>query len=110
MDFKNGLAVLAVRQADVDAAVETARAQQCRVKHVSSVSSCQDYNVLPLFEAVHFDQDLVKGLLTFVVPTAHTGTATAADGVDFINKNNARRILFGLGEQVADAGSANADE
>jgi len=38
------------------------------------------------------------------------GTAFFADGVDFIEEDDARRIFLGLAEQVADAAGADADE
>ena len=34
----------------------------------------------------------------------------SADGVDFIDENDARRMLLGLLEHVTDAGGAHADE
>ncbi len=61
-------------------------------------------------EAVHFDQQLVQGLLALIVTAAETGAAMAADGVDFIDEDDAGRVLLALFEQIADAAGADADE
>jgi hypothetical protein len=39
-------------------------------------------------EAVHFCQNLVQGLLSFIVSAAQAGAASAADTVEFIDENN----------------------
>ena len=41
---------------------------------------------------------------------AKAGAAMAADGVDFVDKDDAGRVLLGLFEHVAHAGGADADE
>src|SRR5205807_5378713 len=61
-------------------------------------------------EAVHLDEQLVERLLALVVPTAEPGTTVAADGVDLVDEDDARRVLLGLVEQVAHAAGADADE
>ena len=61
-------------------------------------------------EAVHLDQQLVQRLLAFVVAAAKAGAALAADRVDLVDEDDARAVLLGLLEQVADAGGADADE
>ena len=69
----------------------------------------QDDVVLEL-EAVHLDQQLVERLLALVVTAAQAGAAMAADGVDLVHEDDARRVLLGLLEQVAHARGADADE
>ncbi len=61
-------------------------------------------------EAVHLDEDLVEGLLALVVATAEAGAALAADRVDLVDEDDARRVALGLVEQVADAAGADAHE
>ncbi|OIQ63409.1 hypothetical protein GALL_550500 [mine drainage metagenome] len=41
---------------------------------------------------------------------AHSGATLTSNGVDFINENDRRRILFSLCEKITDSGSADADE
>ncbi len=101
---------LHVRQADHDLAVEAARAQQRRVEHVGTVGRGDDDHALAALEAVHLDQQLVQGLLALVVAAAQAGAAMAADRVDLVDEDDARRVLLGLLEHVAHAAGADADE
>jgi hypothetical protein len=61
-------------------------------------------------EAVHLDQQLVERLLALVVAAAEAGAALAADRVDLVDEDDARRVLLGLLEHVAHARRAHADE
>ena len=92
------------------AAVEAAGAEQRRIEHVRPVGGGDQDDAFVGFEAVHFHQQLVQGLLALVVTTAETGAAMTADGVDFVDEDDAGRILLALLEQVADAAGADADE
>jgi hypothetical protein len=69
----------------------------------------QDDVVLHL-EAVHLDEQLVQRLLALVVAAAEAGAAVAADGVDLVHEDDARRRLLRLLEEVAHARGADADE
>ena len=42
--------------------------------------------------------------------TAKTGTAMASDGVDFVNEDDAGRVLLALFEEIADAAGTDADK
>ncbi|MNL14146.1 hypothetical protein D3C87_1350760 [compost metagenome] len=53
---------------------------------------------------------MVQRLLALVVAAAQTGAAVTTDGVDFIDEDDARRILLRLLEHVAHAAGADADE
>ena len=107
--LEDGFTASQVRQFDRDAAVETAWPQQGRVQRFRPVRRGQDDDVVIGVETVHFRQQLVQRLFPFAV--AH-GIARAflADGVDFVDEDDARRLLLGLLEEVADLGSAHADE
>ena len=104
------LASAHVRQRHDDLAVEAARAQQRRVEHVGPVGGRDDDDALVAFETVHLDQQLVQRLLALVVTAAEAGAAMAADRVDFVDEDDAGRLLLGLLEHVADARGAHADE
>ena len=95
---------------DHHAAIETARAQQRRIEHVRTVGRGDQDDAFVRLEAVHLDQQLVQGLLALVVSAAETGAAMTADRVDFVDEDDAGRILLALLEQVADAACAHADE
>ena len=104
------LAAPHVGQADDDLAVEAARAQQRRVEHVGAVGRGDHDHAFAAFEPVHLDEQLVERLLALVVPAAEAGAAMAADRVDFVDEDDARRVLLGLLEHVAHAAGADADE
>ena len=93
-----------------DLPVETARAQQRRVEHVGAVRRGDQDHPAAHVEPVHLDQQLVEGLLAFVVAAAHAGAAVAADGVDLVDEDDGGRGLLGLLEQVADPAGADTDE
>ena len=95
---------------DDDLAVEAARPQQRRVEDVRAVGGGDEDDVVLHLEAVHLDEQLVQRLLALVVAAAHAGAAVAADGVDLVHEDDARRVLLRLLEQVADAAGADADE
>ncbi len=69
-----------------DLAVETAGAQQRGIEHIRTVGRGDDDNALVAFEAVHFDQQLVQGLLALIVTAAEAGATMAAHRVDFIDE------------------------
>src|SRR5262249_51975137 len=52
----------------------------------------------------------VQRLLALVVAAAEAGAAMAADRVDFVDEDDARRVLLRLLEHVAHARGADADE
>ena len=93
-----------------DAAVEAAGAQQRRIEHIGPVGRGDQDHAFVGFEAVHFDQQRVQRLLAFVVSAAQAGAAMAADGVNFIDEDDAGRVLLALLEQVAHAAGADADK
>ncbi len=91
-------------------AVETARAQQRGIEHVRPVGRGDQDHALVGFKAVHLDQQLVQGLLALVIAAAEAGAAMAADRVDFVDEDDAGRILLGLFEHVTHTRGADADE
>ncbi len=91
-------------------AVEPAGAQQRRIEHVGPVGGRDQDHAFIGLEAVHLDQQLVQRLLALVIAAAEAGAAMAADRVDFVDEDDAGRVLLGLFEHVADAACADADE
>ncbi len=69
----------------------------------------QDHAFVRL-EAVHLDQQLVERLFALIVPAAEAGAAVPADGVDFVDEDDARRVGLALFEEVAHPRGADADE
>ena len=111
VDVENLLTFLDVGQSHLDLAVETAGAHQRLVEDVGTVRGRKDDHARIGLEAVHLREELVKRILTLVV-AREPGilAAGAADGVNLVDENDARRLLLGLFEQVADTRSTHADE
>ena len=68
--------------------------------------------ITPLLDvhAVHFDQQRVEGLLAFVVPADHARAAGLAQGVEFVDEDDAGGLGHGLLEHVAHPCRADAHE
>src|SRR5579862_3910919 len=110
MNFQNALATLHVGERHHDAAVETARPQQCGIEHVGTIGRGDEDYTLVGFEPVHLDQQLIEGLLALIMTTAETSPSMTPDGIDLIYKDDAGRMLLALHEQIAHARRAHADE
>ena len=110
MNFQDLFTTTNIRQTNDNLTVETARTQQCRVQNVRTVSRGDNDDTFVTFKAVHLNQHLVQGLLTLIVTTAKTGATLAADGIDFIDEDDARRCFLSLFEHVAYTRRADTDE
>ena len=110
MNLQDLLAADDVRIRHHDLAVEAAGTQQRGIEHVGPVGGRDQDHAFIGLKAVHLDQQLVERLLALVIAAAETGAAMPADRIDFVDEDDAGRVLLGLLEHVADAGSADADE
>ena len=110
VDLEDRAAAADVRPVEHHVAVEAARAEQRGVEDVGPVGGRDHDHVLVGLESVHLDEELVEGLLALVVTTAEAGATLASDRVDLVHEDDARRVLLGLVEEVADAARADADE
>ena len=90
--------------------IEAPRAQQRRVEDVGAVGGRNNNDPVIGLEAVHLHQKLVERLFPLVVTAPETGAPVPAHGIDFIDENNARRLLLGLLKHVTNAGGAHANE
>ena len=91
-------------------AVETPGTQQCRIEHIGPVGSGDQDHALVGLEPVHFHQQLIEGLLAFVIAPAKSGAAVAPDSIYFVDEDDAGRIFLALFEHVAHAAGADADK
>src|SRR5579862_4576057 len=110
MDFQNRLATPHVGPRYNHATVETAGPQQGRIEYVGAIGCGDEDDAFVGLKAIHFHQQLVQSLLTLVVSPTQACAAMAADGVDFIDEDDARSVLLALLEKIAYAGSAHAHE
>ena len=90
MDAQDLLAALDVRRADGHLAIETAGPQQRGIENVGAVGRGDDDDALVRREAVHLDEQLVERLLALFV-AERVAAAAAADGVELVDEDDARR-------------------
>src|SRR5881409_608716 len=89
----------------------TARACSLKIasRPLRTVRRGHDDDALRGVEAVHLGQELVQGLLALVVAPDEPGAAgpRLSDRVERVDEDDARRLVLGLFEQVADARGAH---
>ena len=88
MDVEDGFTTFHVGGIENDLTIETACTEQGGIENVGTVGGSDDDDIGVGFKPVHFDEDLVEGLFTFVVRATHAGTTMATDGVDFVYEDD----------------------
>ena len=91
-------------------AVKTTGTGQCRIQGFGTVGCCQNDDAVVAFEAVHFCQQLIQGLLPFIVAAQVAAFTLLTDGVNFINEHDAGCLFLGLLEQVTNLAGTHAHE
>ena len=109
MHFEYGNASVEVRIIHRHLPVKASRTHQCRIQDVFSVGCRHDDDPLIDSKPIHFDKELVERLLPFVMSSAQACTASAADCINFINKDNRRSNTLRLIKQVTHTARADAD-
>ena len=110
MDLENAFPSLDVRQRHHNLTIDATWAQKSRIQYIGTVGRSNENDSLVGFEPVHFDQQLIQGLFSFVVASSQTGTAMPSNGVEFINKDDAGSIFLPLLKKVSDPTRPHADE
>ena len=110
MHFQDLEAAFDIGQADDDAPVEAAGPQEGFVENVGAVGRRHQDDPFFGIKAIHLDEQLVERLLPLIMAAANACAAVAADSIDLIHEDDARGLLFGLVEQIADAAGADADK
>src|SRR5699024_9633960 len=110
VDLEDVAAPVHVGAVHDDLPVETARTQQCRVEDVGAVGGGDEDHTALDVEAVHLHQQLVEGLLPFVVDAAHAGSAVTAHCIGLVGEDDRGGVGLGLVEQVTHTGGADTDE
>src|SRR5262245_13359252 len=103
MDLKNLFAAIDVRQTHGHLTVKSSGAQQGWIENVRPVRGRDDDDAILRIKSVHFDEELVKRLFSFVMASSESMAAVPPDSVDLINEDETGCILLSLLEHVADA-------
>ena len=96
-----------IGQGHIDLAIKTAWAQERRVQNIWPVGGRHHNDSQIGLKAVHLHEHLVQGLLALIVTATETGATLATHGINLVNENDARRILFGVFKHVAHASRAH---
>jgi hypothetical protein len=83
--------------------IEPPWTEQRGIQHIRPVGGSDENNSLVGFESIHLDQQLVQRLFPLVIAATEAGSAVTPNRVDFVDKNDARRLLFALNEKVTDS-------
>src|SRR5687767_14236482 len=110
MHLQNVEAAPQVGRFDGDLAIKPTRAQQRGIEYVWPVGGGDQDHAATYVEAIHLDEQLVEGLLAFIVAAAHSGATVPADGIDLIDEDDGGRVLLRLLEQIADPGGPDTHE
>lgn len=102
-------AALIVWQAELDAAVETPRAQERWIERIRTVCRHQHLDVATRVEAVELVDELEHRALDLVVATGAVVKAHASDGVDLVEEDDARLFCPRKLEELANHTRALAD-
>ena len=109
MNFQNIDTSSQIRTLYNNPAVKTSRTKKCLIQNLRTVRRCKNNDALRRIKTIHLSQQLVQCLLTLVIATESWITALA-DGIQFIDKDNTRRILLCLLKKVSYSGSTDTHE
>jgi hypothetical protein len=110
VDLEDFLSVLYRRGGNRHSSVKATRPQKGRIEDVGTVGCGKDDGALVLLESVHFREELVESLLTLVMAAPEAGPPPPTDGVELVNKDDARGVLLGILKETAYPLSAYTDE
>ena len=96
-----------IRTVNNHTSVKTSRTEKGRVKNFRSVSCRKNQKSFGSIKTIHLRKQLVQCLLTFVISAAIAGITAFTDGIDLINKYDARCILLGFLKKIADTGCSH---
>ncbi len=110
IDLENVRPTDFIRPVDQDLAIETAGSQQGRIQDLGPVGGRHQNDAHVGIETVELHQQLVECLLPFVMASGGGHAAGFAQGIELVDKNDARRLFLGLLEQVPHPGRTQPHE
>ena len=90
--------------------IKSSGTQECFVQHIQSVCCTKNQHLIIFLKPIQFNKESIQRIFFFVVPHSCAGCAGARQGINLIDKNNARRFLSCLLEQIAYPRCTDADE
>src|SRR5512143_3100718 len=108
MDLQNLHSSVDIRSVEHYTSVETAGSKQGRVKDVWTVSGGEHNYAGISIKAVHLSENLIEGLLPFIMASTKAGATMAAHSIYFIDEYDTWRMVLGLVKKVTYTGCPNA--
>src|SRR2546429_7482490 len=110
MNLQNGFTTANIGQINHDLAVKSSRAEERRVKNIRPVRRGNDDDAFLGIETVHLDEQRIERLFAFIVAATEAMSAASTYCVNFVDENQAGRILARLLEHIPNgAGAPTAD-
>src|SRR5690242_17538655 len=88
--------------------VETTRSQQCAIKHIGSVGCCKNDDTRISRETIHFNEQLVQSIFSFVVAHDRITSACTTNCIYFINENYTWCFLSCCFKQITNTTCTNS--
>ena len=92
VNLKDVHTALELWERKLDLAIEAPRAQKCGVERIGAIRCHQYFDVAARLEAIELVHDFEHSALHFPLTAVAPFKARAADGVNFVEKNNARLL------------------
>src|SRR6185295_3737998 len=90
--------------------VKTTGSRESGVEDIHTIGRAQHHNSVRSCKPVHFNEQLVEGLILLHFTSTSTSVALASGSIDFINENNTRCLGARLFEQRPHATCPDANE
>ena len=111
MHRKNLTASSDVGETHSDLAIKATRSRERRIEHIWTIRRRDHNHLIARVKSIHLNENRVERLLALIVTARReAAAATTTDRVDFVEEDDARRILFRLLEEIAHARGSDADE
>src|SRR3972149_10486303 len=110
MNLQYTLAPDLARPVHQNRAIKAAWPEQSRIQNLGTVGCRHEDDAHLWIKTIHFHQQLIEGLLPFIMPPDGIDAAGLAECVKFVNEDDAGRLLFGLHKKVSHPRRPQADE
>src|SRR3989344_6824939 len=94
MNLQDGQSTPNVGSADDDCSVESPRSQQSRIKNIGPIRCRHNYQTGIWFKTLHFYQQLIQCLFSFVVSASQTSAPMSTHSIKFVYENNRRQLFL----------------
>jgi hypothetical protein len=115
VDFENFLTIDQSGCVNGDVSVEPSGPLEGPIEDIRSIGGSQHHDAFTAAHAVHFHQQLIKGLFLLAAATTHTGGASTStpfpsDGIDLVDVNDTGSPSPGFFEETSHSGGPQTSD